>query len=484
MRPAAGKPLALVNPKSATGAERTPGTGPRTSPSTDYAYAVELAQTVGDSLRYCTDQGQWFVFDGQRWVPGSADQVVPSVIRLAKTRYQLAAQTSDPDVSRRLAREGHRLETTSAVHQVITMAQTLPDLRAETSAFNHDAFLLNVDNGTLDLKTGALRPHRHEDLLTRLIPVTYDPTAEAPVFLRFLRQVFDGNEELIGFVQRAIGYSLTGSVREQVFFLCWGEGSNGKSTLFNLLLHLLGDYGAKMAASTLLAKRGGSDTQAMNDMATLQGARFVSTVESDMGRRLAEAQVKELTGGDRIKVKRLYRDVFAIDPTWKIWVATNHRPLIRGRDHAMWRRVRLIPFTVTVPDEQQDKTLPDRLLAELPGVLRWAVEGCLAWQRDGLGLPKEVKAATEQYREQMDDLSDYLAECCVLDPAAWDSMNRLYQAYVDWAKESGEFPWSKKAFAQRLTEAGYPVKFSKDKTIRGRSGIRLRRRDEPFLSSE
>ena len=281
---------------------------------TDYAHASELASQFGDVLRYCTDQGQWFVFDGQRWVPGSADQVVPYVIQLAKARYRLAAQAGDPDVSRRLAREGRRLETTSAVHQVIAMAQTLPELRAETSEFNHDAFLLNVGNGTLDLKTGVLRPHRHEDLLTRLIPVPYDPAAEAPVFLAFLQQVFDGDEELIGFVQRAIGYSLTGSVREQVFFLCWGEGSNGKSTLFNLLLHLLGDYGAKMAATTLLAKRGGSDTQAMNDMATLQGARFVSTVESDMGRRLAEAQVKELTGGDRIKVKRLYRDVFAIDP--------------------------------------------------------------------------------------------------------------------------------------------------------------------------
>lgn len=447
---------------------------------TDLAYAKELAATAGAHLRYCTDQSQWFTYDGARWVPGTEDQVVPYVTEMAKSRYRKAGEAADGEARKQLVKAGRRLETISAVRQIIGMAQTLPQLQAETGDFNHDVYLLNVENGTLDLKTGKLRPHNREDLLTRIIPVKYDPQAEAPTFAAFLHTIFDGNEGLMSFVQRAVGYSLTGSVQEQVFFLCWGEGSNGKSTLFNLLLHLLGDYAAKMSASTLLAKRGGLDSAAMNDIATLQGARFVSTVESDMGRRLAEAQVKELTGGDPIKVKRLYKDVFTIEPTWKIWVATNHQPIIRGRDHAMWRRVRLVPFTVTIPDAEQDTSLPDRLLAELPGVLRWAVEGCVAWQRDGLGLPKEVKAATEEYKERMDDLADYIAECCVTEPGAWCSMESLYGSFTAWAKESGEFIWSKRAFGDRLSEAGFPPQHSKDKTTRGRSGVRLRRFNEPL----
>jgi putative DNA primase/helicase len=335
---------------------------------------------------------------------------------------------------------------------MIDDARALPPIPILPDALDADPWLLNVANGTIDLRTGELRAHRREDLLTRLAPVEYDPDAQAPCWAAFLERIFAGDGELIGFLRRAVGYSLTGQTGEQVFFILHGTGANGKSTLLEALGAMLGDYGAKTPTETLLIKRSAGIS---NDVARLRGARLVTAVEAEDGQRLAESLVKQLTGGDTITARFLYQEAFEFAPTFKLWLATNHKPTIRGTDYAIWRRIRLIPFAVTIPEKEQDRTLPDKLKAELPGILAWAVRGCLEWQREGLGLPEAVKAATAAYQVEQDTLAAWLDACCILSPTATARAGQLYKNYRAWAEENGERPMTGHKFGRTLTERGF-----------------------------
>jgi len=280
---------------------------------------------------------------------------------------------------------------------MLEIAQSLKRFAVKADAFDQNPMLLNVLNGTFELKTGELRPHDQRDRITKICPVEYREDALCPTWLAFLDRIFNGNADLIGFVQRAIGYSLTGSTQEQCFLLLWGEGSNGKSTMLELLRDVLGDY-ADNASTDALMVSSGRGTE--NDIAKLKGARLVTASESGEGRRLDEERVKRLTGGDTISARFLYREWFEYRPQFKLWLAVNNRPEVRGTDHAIWRRVRLIPFEVVIPDDDQDKELPAKLRAEAPGILRWAVEGCLAWQKEKLNPPKAITSATTEYRSE------------------------------------------------------------------------------------
>lgn len=280
-------------------------------------------------------------------------------------------------------------------------------------------WLLNVLNGTIDLCTGSLRPHAREDYITRCVNVDYDPDAKCPTWERFIHQVFGGNAEIIAFVQRAVGYSLTGKIVEHVLIVLYGLGSNGKTTLIDALHYLLGPSYAKHAPTDLLLARRGEHHP--TELATLHGARLVTAAETGEGRRLAESLVKQLTGGDPVTARRMRDDFWQFRPEFKLWLATNHRPQIRGTDHAIWRRIRLIPFDVTFhtaetgKTPQQDQTLPARLREEATGILAWAVRGCLAWQSQGLGAPDAVRDATEAYRAEMDVLAMFFEERCIFD---------------------------------------------------------------------
>jgi putative DNA primase/helicase len=258
----------------------------------------------------------------------------------------------------------------------------------------------------------------------------------------------------------------------------YGTGSNGKTTLITTVMSVLGDYGQQAAPDLLLAKQGAHPTE----LADLFGARFVASVEVEDGRRFAESLVKQLTGGDKIRARRMREDFWEFDATHKVFLAANHKPVVRGTDHGIWRRIKLIPFTIKIPDAQQDKSLPKKLKAELPGILAWAVRGCSDWQREGLGEPEEVTSATEEYRSEMDVLANFIEDRCVEHEDAHAAAAQLWKAWKSWADISGEKIGTQKAFGARLTERGFEsFKYSggKHKDRRGWAGIGLQTGDDP-----
>jgi len=309
--------------------------------------------------------------------------------------------------------------------------------------------MLNVENGTVDL-SGELREHRRENMITKLAPVEYDPDAKAPIFDAFLKRILP-SEALRKFMQRAIGYAAAGIVSEEVLVILYGTGANGKSTLVNIIMEALGDYAMQAAPELLLAKRGSHPTE----LADLFGARLVASVEVDEGRRLAESLVKQLTGRDPIKARRMREDFWQFDPTHTVFLATNHRPEVRGTDHAIWRRIKLVPFEVTIPESEQDKRLVEKLRKELPGILAWIVRGCLEYQREGLGEPNEVKEATEGYRAEQDILAAFIEDRCVVHPKAHVGATPLYRTYKDWCEDAGESQLTQTKFGLQLRERGF-----------------------------
>jgi len=444
----------------------------------DLGNARRFARLVGDEVRYVARWDQWLIWDGTHWRRDELGDVERLAQHVVESLHRDAAVEPNPERRKALARHALASDSARAIRGMLALAQSQRGLAIAPTDLDRDPWLLNVQNGTLELKTGRLRPHARDELISRLVPVAFDPDATCPIFETFLQRIFADRPSLVSFIQRAAGYALSGDTREQCFFLLHGKGSNGKSTLVGVLMDLFDSYAATVAAETLLARRGDL-ALIWNDLASLEGRRLVTAVEPDMGRRLAEAIVKQLTGGDRVKVKKLYNDVYEILPSFKVWLSTNHRPHIRGTDLAIWRRVRCIPFDVVIPDSEQDLGLRDKLEAERAGILAWAVRGCLAWQRDGLGPPDEVRVATAAYRAEQDVLGEFLAECCILEPGATEPLAALYKTYCDWAKDSGEPPLSKREFGQHLDERGCgPLRHGKLRT-RLRQGVRLRRLADP-----
>ena len=338
---------------------------------------------------------------------------------------------------------------------MVALAQSELPIPVKNDEFDNQPWLLNVQNGTVDLHTGRLRSHERNDLLTTCAPVNYDPDAKCPEWLAFLDRIMAGNYDLIDFIQRVIGYALTGDVSEQKLFFAWGSGANGKSTLFNTILGMLGNDYATQAAPELLTV--GNDRHP-TELADLRGKRLVASIEIDDGKRLAEGLVKQLTGGDKVKARYMRQDFFQFDPTHKLFLVANHKPIVRGTDHAIWRRICLIPFDVTIPEAEQDKALPAKLLMELPGILAWAVQGCRAWQATGLNVPDAVKVATETYKNESDIIGSFLDEYTVNVTDALTKAGKLYKAYSAWCEGNGEHALTQTMFGRRMAERGIEKK--------------------------
>ena len=386
--------------------------------------------------------------------------------------YVESGQSEDKNFRKELASYALVCESEARRRAMVSSSKALEGIPIQPEELDQEPWLLNVTNGTLDLNTGELREHRREDLITKLAPVNYDPKATCPIWEEFLDKIMDGNQNLIRYLQKAAGYALTGSTKEQCLFFLYGLGANGKSTFLNIIREMMGEYAKQTTSETFMVKKG---DHISCDIADLKGARFVAADEVENGRRLAEVLVKQITGGDRVKARFLYGQLFEYDPEYKIFLAANHKPVIRGTDNAIWRRIRLIPFTVQIPEPEQDKELLDKLKAELPGILNWAITGCLEWINGNLNPPQEVKDATNDYRVDMDILSDFFEDRCIIEEGASVKVGELYKAYTDWGEKAGEKKLlSSSDFGTKMEERGFPVNRKGKGGSRFRVGLRLR----------
>ncbi|HEX8913557.1 MAG TPA: phage/plasmid primase, P4 family, partial [Humisphaera sp.] len=326
-----------------------------------------------------------------------------------------------------------------------------PYLAVTAAQLDADPLLLNCPNGTVDLRTCTLRPHRRADYITKCCAAAYDPAAPRPTFDRFCARVFRTHPELVPFVQKALGYAATGLVTEQVMFFFHGAGANGKTTLLDAACRALGDYAGKVDRDLLAA----SDRQGHpTNVADLQGMRVAVCSETNEGVRYDEAKMKDLVGETRLKARFMRCDFFEFEATHKIFTYSNHRPLVRGTDHGFWRRMRLVPFVETIGEDEKDTALPDKLRAEWAGVLAWIVEGCRRWRAEGLGVPAEVARATGDYRREMDSIGLFLDEGCVRGERLSAPARDLYAAYVAWTEDAGEKPLSQKRLGMELAKRG------------------------------
>ncbi len=418
---------------------------------TDLGNAKKLVARHGHDLRYCGARSAWFAWDGRRWKLDDSGEIVRRAKETVLSWYGDAAELPSNKERRALLKHAMTCESVSKIKAMIDLARSEDGIPVDMSELDRDPWLLNVQNGTLNLRTGYLRPHTQCDLITRLAPVDYVPDATCPTFFAFLESVMEGKHDLIEFLQRAIGYSLTGLTSERCMFICWGGGKNGKSTLLDTLLDIFADFASRTNTDALMATR---SERIPNDVAALKGMRFVYASEGEEGRRLAEARIKDVTGGDTISARFMRGEWFDFRPEFKLWFGTNHRPAVKGTDDAIWDRIRLIPFKRRYEPSEQDKGLKDKLLAEREGILAWAVDGCLAWQVDGLQEPEDVMRATKEYRSAEDVIGRFLGERCEFHETANVTKKALYSAYKSWCEDQSEEYITQKAFGMRLADLG------------------------------
>lgn len=459
--------------------EDEPDTLPGGLTRNDIGNAMALLAKHGKNMRYVGGVG-WHVWDGKRY---AHDPETIAATRLAHdvSADYLARASAMPSGKARASlakwaiQSGNRNRVSGMLDQARSYVFSRPD------ELDQNPMLLNCRNGTLDLADDMLRlrEHAQADLLTKLCAMPYLPSAACPIWERFLLEIFDGDEELVAFVQRALGYSLTGQTKEQVIFICHGTGSNGKSVLLETVAAILADYMKRSPAETWISKpvSGGPS----NDIAALAGARFVSVIETEHDHKLAEALVKQATGGDTMTARFLHREFFTFTPTFKLWFSTNHKPRIRGADYAIWRRIMLLPFRVTFADEEQaetgqrirDPNLRDKLVAEYPGILAWMIRGCQAWIEEGLRPPQVVMDATEGYKDSSDNVSAFVRDACHVGKGIECELGLLFAAYENWCEEYDEELRNQRAFALTLEEMGFSQGPRRTRN-RTRRGIDLR----------
>lgn len=440
---------------------------------TDMGNAERFIKQHGTDVRYNYKWGKWLVWDGARWAIDDKGAIMAKAKKTVRSIYEEAAQTEDDNTRKAIAKHARQSEAASRIRGMIELAQSeVPILPEE---LDKSKWLLNVENGTIDLKTGKLKPHTREDMLTKIAPVTYDVNAKCPRWLQFLDEVMGGNKALVDFLQKAAGLSLTGDTTEHVLLILYGVGRNGKSTFLNTMLSILGDYAIEAAPNLLLT---GKNDRHPTELADLFGKRMVIATETGEGRRLAEDLVKQLTGGDKIKARRMREDFWEFWPTHKLWLATNHKPVIKGTDLAIWSRLKLVPFSISFAG-REDKQLPEKLQNERAGILAWAVEGCLKWQREGLTIPAEVETATATYRSEQDIIASFISDVCEINPILKTPVFELYRAYVIWCNNNGERPITQRALTAALIERGYSKRRAGHGGVWSWDGLALKEEYQP-----
>ena len=451
--------------------ERAPGAA--VSRLTDLGNAERLVRLHGCDLRFVRGVG-WLVWDGRRWRRDQDGEVERRQKRSVRAMYSEVSAIEDPDERKRLAAFATRSESEARIRAAISLAESERAVVARTDELDGDAWLLNVANGVVDLRSGELREHSREDLMTKLAPTVYDSSAHSSLWESFVERCTGGDAELAAFLGRAVGYSLTGSTREEVLFFAHGPTATGKSTFLEAFKAALGDYARTADFESFLSRSG--DAGIRNDIARLAGARLVVSVEVDEGKRLAEGLLKMLTGGDTVTARYLYSEAFEFQPAFKLWLAANARPRVNAGDEAMWRRILQVPFLVTIPPSERDPDLKRRLRVEpehQSAILAWAVRGCLDWQEHGLAVPQSVADYTAEYRSENDPLREFVEACCQLGAGATVTASDLRSAYERWASENGERPIGNTAYGAALKARGCE-RVSLSRGVRGWSGIAVR----------
>jgi putative DNA primase/helicase len=451
----------------------------------DTGSARRLVALFGDDIRFSPSRG-WLIWDGARWRHdelGDLPELAKLVARAWRDDADLIARTaafaqSDAELEAILGRSAglagwaRSCESKTRLQSMLKVAETMPGVALAAARLDARPWLLNVANGTLDLRSAELRPHSREDLLTVVVPVEYRPGARLQLWDNFLASATGGDSDLQDFMQRAAGYSLTGYTGEEVLFFVYGPAGSGKSTFVEAMRSVLGTYARSADFESFIKKTGGRGIP--NDIAALSAARLVAAIEVDAGKEMAAAVVKQLTGGDTVPARFLFNEFFEFKPEFKLWLVANDAPVIDASDSGLARRIRVVPLTNAVPGDDQVSWVKDLLTSPLagPAILAWMVEGCLKFQSDGLGSAAAVDRANAEYSESMDDVGHFIEECCLVESGHFTSTADLFQVYRAWANGNGMTILTGNALGRTLTKKGFVKGKKRDK--RGWSGLGLR----------
>lgn len=418
----------------------------------DTGNADRFTDMHGGTLRYSYTRKNWYFYNGKIWTTdneGKVKTMADEVIESMKSEKVFVPEGEDEEEMKKLLRK-HIKATRNHNGKTNMIKESQHLLPIQPQQFDNNLHLFNVQNGFLDLKTGQLHPHERAQYFTKISNVEYTDKADCPMWDDFLQQIFDGDADLIEYIQRAVGYSLSGSTEEQMMFILHGNGRNGKSVFLDIVTELFGSYSTNIQPQAIMVKQ--QSNNANPDIAKLAGARLVTTTEPNEGVRFDEGLIKQLTGGDKVTARFLYEDEFEFTPQFKLWMATNHKPLIRGTDDGIWRRMGIIPFSVQIPENKVDKKLTHKLRREIDAIMNWAVEGYLKWQRDGLQEPQCIKDQRDSYRTEMDSIEAFLQECCVRDDNTAEKASTLFQAYDNWARENNQYKMSSTKFGREISK--------------------------------
>jgi len=442
-----------IEPERLREAERQAKAPPEPPSCTDTANAERFARQHRDWMRYCYPWRKWLAWDGRRW---AEDETGEAQRKAKETVRSIAAEALDVDDLHRplLLSWAVKSEEARRRDNMLRLAQSEFGIPVRPIELDADPWLLNVENGTLDLRSGQIHEHRRGEMITKLAPLRYDPHARCPEWLRFLDRVMGGDALLIDFLRRVAGYMLTGDVSAEVAFFLVGAGANGKSTFLRTLQDMLGDYARSVPAEMLVEDKSNGATP---ERMILRGTRLAVCQETAEGKALNAATLKQITSRDKIAARALYQDACEFEPSHKLLVGTNHKPKVRSADEGTWRRILLVPFTVTIPEAERDPHLLEKLRTEAGGILSWAAAGCREWVAAGGGhvglkVPQTVLAATKQYRESEDALGPFVADRCLLGPNERVGKPTLLSAYRRWCEETGETALSSRTFNTRISE--------------------------------
>jgi len=432
---------------------------PRPPAFSDEALALGFAELHANNLRYVAAWSKWLAFDGARW---QFDETMAAYSLVRKVCRAAAGQCNNkPKLASALA-------SAKTVAAVASLSRSDRRLAATTDQWDRDPWLLNTPGGVVDLRTGKRRSHQPPDYMTKITAVASDCKCPTPTWVAFLDRVTGGDAELIAFLQRMAGYALTGSTQEHALFFMHGVGANGKSTFINAITGVTGGYHTTAPIETFTASK---QERHPTDLAGLRGARLVTAVETEEGRRWAESKIKALTGGDKVAARFMRQDFFEFVPTFKLLIAGNHKPGLRSVDEAIRRRFHLVPFHITIPSAERDSSLGDRLRAEWPGILAWLIAGCIEWQKRGLEPPSAVTSATAAYLEAEDAFAAWLDEVGTRDVNAWEATKTIFASWKAWAEQAGEHVGTMKRFVQNLESRGFTLE--RRKHARGIRGFRV-----------